>query len=282
MSFTHYNTNATNGWGANQTNNLALANASPYCVHARPYTFSNSTLETDPWANQRLFNYDNTLRTACSPNEKREAELTIDSITNAQGLVYYEENVWRMLSSATNSSNVEFYSKKFEERRNNNDVFERRTQQMQEIREQIAVLWKTEQDYREEANRARNAIEATDLLLNLDVAKAKKAFKDDQLALKKQDEQRKAKQLAESAPSGNPNNEERSPNAHAFNPTLSDRESRIWKLRTCYKCGLLGHGRKHHTKVKKEFGIPTKPWGSWKSKSPSHNRYLLLRVYNDY
>jgi hypothetical protein len=291
MSFTHYSTNTTNGWGAidadnngweTTTSNLTKANNDKYCVHAHPYTYSTSTLETDPWANQRLFNYDNTLRTACSPNEKKEAEETIDSITNAQGLVYYEQNIWRMIPGNRNPKNVEFYAKKFDDRRANQDLFETRNQQIKDIYEEIAVLWKREQDYREEANNARNAIEATDLLFNLDVANVKKAFKDDQISLKKLDEARKIKMLAEAAPSGNPLEEKQHSNPPNIAPTLNNRESRIWKLRICYKCGEIGHGRKHHTIAKKEFGIPTKPWGSWKSESPSHNRYLLLRIYNDY
>jgi hypothetical protein len=72
--------------------------------------YNDTTLTTDPWANQQLFKYDNTLRAAYSPDEIREANQNIDSLTIAQGLTFYSKTTWRMYTSSKNSKNVEKYA----------------------------------------------------------------------------------------------------------------------------------------------------------------------------
>jgi hypothetical protein len=265
-----YITTATYGW-----NGSTHSNAMTPIVGGS--TFSTSTLETDPWANQRLFKYDHTLRTAYSAEEIKEAEAILDRIETSRGLNYYQQNMWKLFPGDNKPTNVDFYAKKFKARENFKYKHGVVVDEIKEIRETMAQLWKDEQKLRAEAMECKNGIDAIDTLLDLNVFQVKKTIKEDQLAQKKEDEIRKAKILALSAPSGNPNDEPKGPNVAKTVPPLNNRESQVWKLRTCYKCGELGHGRKHHLTVKKgEYGLPPKPWGSWKSKSPSHNRYLVL------
>jgi flagellar biosynthesis GTPase FlhF len=249
-------------------------------------TFSTTTLDNDKWANQRLFKYDHTLRTAYSDDEKREANALIDNLKTARGVLFYEKNMWRMFPGTSKSPTHDLFANKFNRRHDQKAEYDTRAQQIKEVREEIAVLWKREQDYREQANAAKNEVDAIDGFLNDHVEDIKKVFKENQLIIKADDEKRKARKLAEEAPSGNPQEELKYPNVSTVIQKVPESELRIWKLRTCYKCGKIGHGRKHHQQAKKSsappivsdngWGVPVKPWGSWKSKSPSHNRYVLL------
>jgi hypothetical protein len=265
-----YIATATYGWnGSTHTNTMTPIVGGT--------TFSTSILETDPWANQRLFKYDHTLHTAYSAEEIREAEAILDRIETSRGLNYYERNMWKLFPGNKKPSNVDFYAKKFKKREDLKFKHNIVVDEIKEIHKTMAQLWKDEQKLRAEAMECKNTIDAIDTLLDLNVFQVKRAFKDDQLAQKKEDEIRKAKILAIMAPSGDPTKEPKNPNVTKTVPAMDNHESRTWKLRTCYKCGELGHRHKHHTTMKKgEYGLPPKPWGSWKSKSPSHNRYLVL------
>jgi uncharacterized UBP type Zn finger protein len=153
---------------------------------------------------------------------------------------------------------------------------------MQDIKKKTEVLWQEDQQHRQATNDCRNHITTINKTLNEEISNVKEALKEDQFKLKAEDEKRKAKQLAEAALSGNPLEEPKAPNSNSEPRPLNACESRIWKLQTCYQCGQLGHGRLHHgTNTKTKYRIPTKPWSSWKSEHPTHNRYILLLTRKD-
>jgi hypothetical protein len=187
-----------------------------------------------------------------------------------------------MYTNSNNSEKVEKYARLFNKKEEAQDGFDFHHAQMQDMKKKIEDLWQQDQRHQQAANNCRNHITAIDKTLNEEINSVKEAIREDQFKLKADDEKRKVKQLAEVAPSGNPLDEPKAPNSNSDPRTLNPHESRIWKLQTCYQCRQLGHGRLHHgTNTKAKYGLPTKPWSSWKSEHPTHNHYILLLTHKD-
>ena len=238
-------------------------------------TFSTSTLETDPWADQRLFKYDHTLRTAYTHTEKWRAQAIIDHISTVPELISYHEGMWKLFPGPNKSEEINLFGTLFQKREELQQEKEGEEEELKRELEEMARLWKKIEDKKDRIKEIENHEDAADDLFRRNMKLIKGLMREDQLDQKKEDERRKTKMLAEKAPSGYPLNEAKEDNPNPVRP-LTHKEYIRWKLRTCYKCGQLGHGRNHHMIAPSQYGCQTKPWSTWKSKHPSRNRYEAL------
>ena len=240
-------------------------------------TQTTPATNADAYYKDRLFAYDNTLRTAMTREEVEEATRLIDNIASFSSLKYYTSEHGRFLTNSASPFKMRYFGTQMEHW----DAMDEEEWRLEKTKDDMRAAMKKLQDAIDDADTALGYVgeekARIERKLEEEMEEVKEALKEEQRSLREEDEERLKKKRMRKGDE-TPVRRPWKPTPHTTDPgplTLSSR-----KEKKCYRCHQVGHLAKDHDKRKKtsDNGWSTRA----QYRGEDGNRWWTRRVKEEY